>query len=65
MTTTPITTPITTPTPHALVTAAAATAAGGHLAAEAARFAALGWMRGTSGNLSTVLQRDPLHLAIT
>ena len=39
--------------------------AGGQLAAEAARFAGLGWMRGTSGNLSTVLHRDPLRLAVT
>lgn len=39
--------------------------AGGRLAAEAARFNALGWMRATAGNLSEVLQRDPLLLAIT
>ncbi|QEV17199.1 methylthioribulose 1-phosphate dehydratase [Streptomyces alboniger] len=39
--------------------------AGAVLAAEAARFAALGWMRGTSGNLSLVLSRDPLRLAVT
>lgn len=39
--------------------------AGTVLAAEAARFAALGWMRGTSGNLSVVLARDPLRLAVT
>lgn len=39
--------------------------AGRALAAEAARFAALGWMRGTSGNLSVVLDRDPLRLAVT
>lgn len=39
--------------------------AGQALAAESARFAALGWMRGTSGNLSTTLQRDPLRLAVT
>jgi len=32
---------------------------------EAARFAGLGWMRGTSGNLSIVLGRDPLRLAVT
>ena len=38
---------------------------GAVLAAEAARFAALGWMRGTSGNLSTVVSRDPLCLAVT
>lgn len=35
------------------------------LASEAARFASLGWMRGTSGNLSAVLSRDPLRLAVT
>jgi methylthioribulose-1-phosphate dehydratase len=40
-------------------------AAGARLAAEAARFNALGWMRATSGNLSQVLGRDPLLLAIT
>jgi methylthioribulose-1-phosphate dehydratase len=39
--------------------------AGATLATEAARFAALGWMRGTSGNLSMVLSRDPLHMAVT
>lgn len=39
--------------------------AGGALAAEAARYAAMGWMRGTSGNLSVVLERDPLRLAVT
>ncbi len=40
-------------------------AAGEALAAESARFAAMGWMRGTSGNLSVVLGRDPLRLAVT
>ena len=35
------------------------------LADEAARYAAMGWMRGTSGNLSVVLARDPLRLAVT
>ena len=35
------------------------------LAAEAGRFAGFGWMRGTSGNLSLVLSRDPLRLAVT
>jgi methylthioribulose-1-phosphate dehydratase len=40
-------------------------AAGATLAAEAARFAGLGWMRGTSGNLSVVLGRSPLRLAVT
>ncbi|KPI16277.1 Methylthioribulose-1-phosphate dehydratase [Actinobacteria bacterium OK074] len=39
--------------------------AGAQLAAESARFAAFGWMRGTSGNLSVVLGRDPLRLAVT
>lgn len=39
--------------------------AGAELAAESARFAAMGWMRGTSGNLSMVLERDPLRLAVT
>ena len=39
--------------------------AGSALAAEAARFAGLGWMRGTSGNLSVTLDRDPLLLAVT
>ncbi|MET1074804.1 MAG: methylthioribulose 1-phosphate dehydratase [Umezawaea sp.] len=39
--------------------------AGRALAAECARYTAMGWMRGTSGNLSVVLDRDPLRLAIT
>lgn len=39
--------------------------AGAVLAAESARFASFGWMRGTSGNLSVVLSRDPLLLAVT
>ena len=39
--------------------------AGNVLAAEARRFAGFGWMRGTSGNLSLVLSRDPLRLAVT
>lgn len=39
--------------------------AGRALAAEAARYTAMGWMRGTSGNLSLVLDRDPLRLAVT
>src|SRR5690348_4185258 len=38
--------------------------AGAALAVEAARFAAMGWMRGTSGNLSTVMARDPLQLMV-
>lgn len=40
-------------------------AAGRVLAAEAARFAGYGWMRGTAGNLSLVVDRDPLRLAVT
>ena len=44
---------------------AAAVAAGARLAAEARRLAGLGWMRATSGNLSEVLARDPLLLAVT
>lgn len=36
-----------------------------NLAAIAKAFHARGWMLGTSGNLSTVVQRDPLRLAIT
>ncbi|WP_199442524.1 methylthioribulose 1-phosphate dehydratase [Umezawaea beigongshangensis] len=39
--------------------------AGRALARECARYAAMGWMRGTSGNLSVVLGRDPLRLAVT
>jgi methylthioribulose-1-phosphate dehydratase len=39
--------------------------AGAALAAEARRFSGYGWMRGTSGNLSLVLERDPLVLAVT
>ncbi|MFE0024193.1 methylthioribulose 1-phosphate dehydratase [Amycolatopsis sp. NPDC059021] len=39
--------------------------AGRALAAESARYAGMGWMRGTSGNLSVVLGRDPLRLAVT
>lgn len=38
---------------------------GQDLADEAARYASMGWMRGTSGNLSVVLARDPLRLAVT
>ncbi len=38
---------------------------GRQLADEAARYAGMGWMRGTSGNLSVVLDRDPLRLAVT
>ena len=40
-------------------------AAGAALAAEATRFSGYGWMRGTSGNLSVVVDRDPLVLAVT
>ncbi|WP_030451121.1 methylthioribulose 1-phosphate dehydratase [Herbidospora cretacea] len=40
-------------------------AAGGRLAVEAARYTGIGWMRGTSGNLSEVVSRDPLRLAVT
>jgi methylthioribulose-1-phosphate dehydratase len=40
-------------------------AVGRELAEEAARYAGLGWMRGTSGNLSVTLARDPLRLAVT
>jgi 2,3-diketo-5-methylthio-1-phosphopentane phosphatase/methylthioribulose-1-phosphate dehydratase len=39
--------------------------AGRQLAAESARYAGMGWMRGTSGNLSLTLQRFPLRLAVT
>ncbi len=39
--------------------------AGLALARESARFAALGWMRGTSGNVSVVVGRDPLRLAVS
>jgi methylthioribulose-1-phosphate dehydratase len=39
--------------------------AGRLLAAECARYTALGWMRGTSGNLSVRLRDDPLRLAVT
>ena len=40
-------------------------AVGTRLAAEAARLNASGWMAATSGNLSEVLRRDPLLLAVT
>ncbi|GGS47916.1 MULTISPECIES: methylthioribulose 1-phosphate dehydratase [Actinokineospora] len=42
-----------------------ALAAGAALAAESARYTGMGWMRGTSGNLSVTLSRDPLRLAVT
>src|SRR5438105_7307922 len=35
------------------------------LAATAKSFHARGWMLGTSGNLSAVVERDPLRLAMT
>jgi methylthioribulose-1-phosphate dehydratase len=47
------------------VTAAEVRATGARLAAASARLADLGWMRGTSGNLSAVVARDPLRLAVT
>lgn len=40
-------------------------AAGARLAAEARRFNELGWMRATAGNLSLVVDRDPLRLVVT
>ncbi|APU14775.1 MULTISPECIES: methylthioribulose 1-phosphate dehydratase [Actinoalloteichus] len=39
--------------------------AGRALAQEAARYTRMGWMRGTSGNLSVTLNHDPLRLAVT
>lgn len=39
--------------------------AGAALAAEAARFSGYGWMRGTAGNLSVVVEREPFALAVT
>ncbi|WP_248958607.1 methylthioribulose 1-phosphate dehydratase [Sphaerisporangium perillae] len=47
------------------LTPARVLSAGGRLAAESARFTSYGWMRGTSGNISEVLTRDPLLLAVT
>lgn len=47
------------------VDARALRVSGALLAAEAGRFASFGWMRGTSGNLSVVLSREPLCLAVT
>ena len=47
------------------VSAARVREAGRSLAAESARFAGYGWMRGTGGNLSVVVERDPLLLAVT
>ncbi len=40
-------------------------AVGRALASESARFAGRGWMPGTAGNLSIVLAREPLQLAVT
>lgn len=54
-----------TATAPATVTAVQLREAGATLAHEAARFADLGWMRGTAGNLSLVLAREPLRLAVT
>lgn len=53
------------PTSTAPIAGTALEQAGRALAAESARFAGLGWMRGTSGNLSAVLSTDPLRLAVT
>ncbi|MEV8630312.1 methylthioribulose 1-phosphate dehydratase [Streptosporangium sp. NPDC051023] len=39
--------------------------AGARLAVESARFSGFGWMRGTSGNISEVVGRDPLRLVVT
>jgi methylthioribulose-1-phosphate dehydratase len=47
------------------ITASQLEQAGRALASESARFAGLGWMRGTSGNLSVVVDTDPLLLAVT
>ncbi|MCW2880666.1 MAG: class aldolase/adducin match [Sphaerisporangium sp.] len=47
------------------LTPARVLSAGGRLAAESARFASYGWMRGTSGNISEVVARGPLRLAVT
>ncbi|MFD5543090.1 methylthioribulose 1-phosphate dehydratase [Streptomyces sp. NPDC127079] len=47
------------------ITASDLREAGAVLAAESARFASFGWMRGTSGNLSVVVSRDPLRRAGT
>jgi methylthioribulose-1-phosphate dehydratase len=35
------------------------------LAATSAHLYSLGWMRGTSGNVSTLIQREPLRLAVS
>jgi methylthioribulose-1-phosphate dehydratase len=48
-----------------VITATALDRAGRVLATESARYAAAGWMQGTSGNLSVVLHREPLRLAVT
>jgi methylthioribulose-1-phosphate dehydratase len=52
-------------TPAGRLTSARVLEAGARLAAEAARFTGYGWMRGTSGNISEVVSRDPLRLAVT
>ncbi|WP_336209377.1 methylthioribulose 1-phosphate dehydratase [Nonomuraea sp. LPB2021202275-12-8] len=52
-------------TPHTGPTAERVHEAGARLAVEAARFTEIGWMRGTSGNISEVVARDPLRLAVT
>lgn len=36
-----------------------------YLASTSAHLYALGWMRGTSGNVSAVIQRDPFRLAVS
>lgn len=51
--------------PHSLAQVTALHDAGAVLAREASRFADFGWMRGTAGNLSFVLSREPLRLAVT
>ena len=49
----------------AIVPARLVRSAGVRIAAEAARLAALGWMRGTFGDASVVLSRDPLLIAVS
>jgi len=56
---------LTAPRILAPVTTALPEGVGADLARESARFAARGWMQGTSGNLSVVVARDPLRLAVT
>ncbi|GII60700.1 methylthioribulose-1-phosphate dehydratase [Sphaerisporangium krabiense] len=50
---------------NARITPGRVLASGERLAAESARLASYGWMRGTSGNLSEVVGRRPLRLAVT